>query len=191
MIEVRPLAGSIVELIPLSRTHRDSLVAASSDGDLSSMKLTVVPGESTIDAFLDEALEGQRSGSVIPYAIKANGIIVGSTRFWRLDLRNRSAEIGRTWISESHQKTGVNTECKYLMLRYAFEELGLIRVQFTTDVLNKNSQRAILRLGAVAEGVIRNERIMPDGRYRDSVRYSIIDSDWPAIKLRLANMMKR
>ena len=112
----------------------------------------------------------------------ATGEAIGSTRFWKIDRKNRKLEIGHTWLSFAWQHTYANTEAKFLMLRHAFETLECVRVQFTTDELNTKSRNAILRLGAKQEGVVRNERIMPDGRKRNSVRFSIIDSEWPEVR---------
>jgi RimJ/RimL family protein N-acetyltransferase len=116
--------------------------------------------------------------------------VIGATRYLDIRSEHRGLEIGGTWYAVEHQRTGVNTECKYLLLRHAFEVLGCIRVQLKTDSLNERSQRAIERLGAVHEGVLRSHMIMPDGRRRDSVYYSILDSEWPRIKERLLDMMR-
>ncbi|WP_341677049.1 GNAT family protein [Niveibacterium sp. SC-1] len=117
--------------------------------------------------------------------LRETGEVVGSTRFWKIDRRHRKLEIGSTWIAQRWQRSFVNTEAKYLMLRYAFEDLACVRVQLTTDELNQKSRAAILRLGAKEEGVLRHERIMPDGRKRNSVRFSIIDEEWPEVRARL------
>jgi RimJ/RimL family protein N-acetyltransferase len=126
---------------------------------------------------------------MIPFAIRTGDEIVGCTRFWKIDPAHRRAEIGHTWIAASWQRSFVNTEAKLLMLRHAFETMGLIRVQFQTDELNRVSRTAILRLGATEEGLLRNERIMPDGRVRNTMCYSIIDSDWPGVRARLLGML--
>jgi RimJ/RimL family protein N-acetyltransferase len=180
------LDGGRVSLIPMQPDQRDALLSAAADGRLWELKVTTVPGPDTIDDYIAKALAGRDAGTVIPFATVADGSIVGSTRFWKIDLDNRKAEIGHSWLARSRQRSGVNMEAKLLMLGYAFETLGLIRVQFTTDELNTRSQQAILRLGAVPEGLIRNERIMPDGRKRNSYRYSIIDAEWPDVKARLS-----
>lgn len=127
----------------------------------------------------------------MPFVIvrRDTGLLVGSTRFWKIDLANRKLEIGHTWLSASAQRSGVNTEAKYLLLRHAFETMRCVRVQFTTDELNEKSRAAILRIGATLEGVVRHERIMPDGRKRNSARYSIIDAEWPEAQLRLRQKM--
>lgn len=110
------------------------------------------------------------------------GQVIGSTRFWKIDRDNRTLEIGSTWLASAWQRSFVNTEAKYLMLRHAFEAMGCVRVQFTTDETNLKSRAAILRLGAKEEGILRHERLMPNGRKRNSVRFSIIDDEWPAVK---------
>lgn len=160
------------------------LVTAASDGELWNLPFTVVPSAETIDDYIQHALEGYQAGTVLPFVVEdiATGKVIGSTRLWKIDRKNLKLEIGSTWYSKSWQRTYANTEAKYLLLQYAFEELNCVRVQFTTDVLNEKSQNAILRLGAQKEGVVRNERIMPDGRKRNSVRFSIIDEEWPIIK---------
>ncbi|MFI8126953.1 GNAT family N-acetyltransferase [Acinetobacter sp. ABJ-A23_2] len=160
------------------------LVTAASDGELWNLPFTVVPSAETVDDYIQHALEGYQAGTVLPFVVEdlATGKIIGSSRFWKIDRKNLKLEIGSTWYSKSWQRTYANTEAKYLLLQYAFEELNCVRVQFTTDVLNEKSQNAILRLGAQKEGVVRNERIMPDGRKRNSIRFSIIDEEWPSIK---------
>ncbi len=181
------LTGKQVELRPLRPEHAALLVEAASDGQLWNMKITVVPGPETIGKYMDVALQGRQAGTVMPFVIvrRDTGAVVGTTRFWKIDRVNRSMEIGHTWLGESVQRSGVNTEAKYLLLTYAFEEMQAIRVQFSTDVLNEKSRAAILRIGAKQEGIIRHERIMPDGRKRDSFLFSIIDSEWPQVRAML------
>jgi RimJ/RimL family protein N-acetyltransferase len=122
---------------------------------------------------------------------RETGAIVGSTRFWKIDRTNRKLEIGHTWLSESVQRSAVNTEAKYLLLSHAFEAMQCVRVQFTTDELNEKSRAAILRIGAKQEGIVRHERIMPDGRKRNSVRFSIIDEEWAGVKAMLQRKLGR
>lgn len=178
------LSSDRIRLRILSIEDSKALVAAASDGELWNLPFTVVPSAETIDDYIQHALQGYQVGTVLPFIVEdiATGKIIGSTRFWKIDRKNLKLEIGSTWYSKSWQRTYVNTEAKYLLLQYAFEELNCVRVQFTTDVLNEKSQNAILRLGAQKEGVVRNERIMPNGRKRNSVRFSIIDEEWPSIK---------
>ncbi|WP_412528522.1 GNAT family N-acetyltransferase [Burkholderia lata] len=181
------LTGERVELRPLDSSDRQALLDAAADGQLWNLKVTVVPGPETIDAYIDTALQGRSAGTVMPFAIvdRASGRVIGSTRFWKIDRKNRKLEIGHTWLSESAQRTRANTEAKWLLLGYAFDVLQCVRVQFTTDELNEKSRAAILRLGAKQEGIVRHERIMPDGRKRNSVRFSIIDDEWPEVRARL------
>lgn len=178
------LTGTTVELRPLQREHSAALVQAAADGQLWNLKVTNVPGPDTVDKYVDIALAGRDAGTMMPFVIvrRDTGEIVGSTRFWKVDRVNRKLEIGHTYLSQSVQKSGVNTEAKLLLLTHAFEVMECVRVQFTTDELNEKSRAAILRLGAVQEGIVRHERIMPDGRKRNSVRFSIIDPEWPQVK---------
>jgi RimJ/RimL family protein N-acetyltransferase len=187
------LTGTTVELRPLQRGHSAALVQAAADGQLWNLKVTNVPGPDTVEKYVDIALAGREAGTMIPFVIvrRDTGEIVGSTRFWKVDRVNRKLEIGHTYISQSVQKSGVNTEAKLLLLTHAFEVMDCVRVQFTTDELNEKSRAAILRLGAVQEGIVRHERIMPDGRKRNSVRFSIIDPEWPQVKAGLLARLVR
>lgn len=187
------LTGTTVELLPLQPEHKAALLEAAADGELWNLKVTHVPGPATVDNYIDTALAGRNAGTVIPFTIvrKSTGQVVGSTRFWKVDRVNRKLEIGHTWLALSTQKSAINTEAKLLLLTYAFEVLECVRVQFTTDELNEKSRAAILRLGAVQEGIVRHERIMPDGRKRNSVRFSIIDSEWPQVKANLQAKLRR
>ena len=187
------LTGTTVELQPLQREHAAALVEAAADGELWNLNVTNVPGPETVGKYLDLALAGRAAGTMIPFAIvrRDGGQVVGSTRFWKVDRVNRKLEIGHTFLAQATQKTAVNTESKLLLLTYAFDVLECVRVQFTTDELNEKSRAAILRLGAVQEGIVRHERIMPDGRKRNSVRFSIIDSEWPQVKANLQAKLLR
>jgi len=187
------LTGTTVELRPLQREHSAALVQAAADGQLWNLKVTNVPGPDTVEKYVDIALAGREAGTMMPFVIvrRDTGEIVGSTRFWKVDRVNRKLEIGHTFISQSVQKSGVNTEAKLLLLTHAFEVMDCVRVQFTTDELNEKSRAAILRLGALQEGIVRHERIMPDGRKRNSVRFSIIDPEWPQVKAGLLARLAR
>lgn len=187
------LTGNNVVLMPLQTEHAERLLQAAEDGELWNMKVTVIPSPSTVGQYVATALAGRESGSVMPFAIvrRDTGQIVGSTRFWKIDRKNRKLEIGHTWLSQSVQRSGLNTQMKYLLLEYAFEVMKCVRVQFTTDELNENSRAAILRIGAKQEGIVRHERIMPDGRKRNSVRFSIIDDEWSEVKAMLSAKMAR
>jgi N-acetyltransferase len=187
------LVGNTIELRPLQAEHALDLVTAAADGELWNLKVTVVPDTDTIDAYMARALEGRQAGTVMPFVIvlRETNRIVGTTRFWKIDRANRKLEIGSTWLSASVQRSGANTEAKYLLLQWAFEVMQCVRVQFTTDELNEKSRAAILRIGAKEEGIVRNERIMPDGRKRNSVRFSIIDTEWPDVKAMLERRLAR
>jgi RimJ/RimL family protein N-acetyltransferase len=192
-IEPLSLAGRHIGLRPLREDDGERLVRAASDGELWNLKFTIVPSSATVTAYIAAALAERDAGTAMPLVTEdlATGSAIGSTRFWKVDRRNRKCEIGHTWLSASWQRTHANTESKYLMLRHAFEAWNCIRVQFTTDEINEKSRQAILRLGAREEGIIRNERIMPDGRKRNSVRYSIIDEEWPRVRTALEERLAR
>ena len=181
---MEPLTGPRIRLRPLLESDGPLLVEAAADGELWNLPFTVVPSADTVNNYIRVALKGRDEGTVLPFVIEImeSGRAVGSTRFWKIDRLNRKLEIGSTWLSASWQRTFVNTEAKFLLLRYAFEELGCVRVQFTTDEINEKSRAAILRLGAKQEGILRHERIMPDGRKRNSVRFSIIDDEWQEVR---------
>ena len=187
------LRSARILLRPLLMSDAAALLVAAADGELWDLPFTVIPSATTVQAYIQTALDGQQAGSVSPYVIVllSTGQIIGSTRFWKIDRQHRKLEIGSSWISARFQKTFVNTEAKYLMLRHAFEVLDCVRVQFTTDENNQKSRNAIHRLGAQQEGIVRHERIMPDGRKRNSVRFSIIDSEWPQVKAHLLAKLQR
>jgi RimJ/RimL family protein N-acetyltransferase len=187
MIEPITLTGRHVRLEPLSLAHQDALLEAASDGELWNLPYTIVPSRTTIGAYLGKTLEAQAVGLEQPFTIVdvERNKIVGSTRYTVIDQANRKVEIGYTWLARSAQRTAINTEAKYLLLRHAFETLHCIRVELITDVLNERSRAAILCIGAKQEGILRNHMIMPNGRYRDSVCFSIIESEWPVVKERL------
>lgn len=188
LTDIQPtLISSHVELHPLQRAHAAQLLDAAADGRLWDNKWTFVPDVHSIDSYIENALRGRETGSMMPFVIvrRDSGTIVGTTRFWKIDYVYRKLEIGQTWLGQSAQRTGINTEAKYLLLTHAFEKMKCVRVQFMTDELNEKSQDAILRIGARKEGIIRHERIMTDGRKRNSVLYSIVDSEWPDVKAKL------
>ncbi|MDB5732100.1 MAG: family acetyltransferase [Variovorax sp.] len=187
----QPLLGPRVELRPLARSDAEALVAAASDGALWNLPFTEVPSAGTVARYIRDALDGRAAGTALPYAtvIRESGQVVGTTRFCRISARHRKLEIGGTWLATAWQRSFVNTEAKFLMLRFAFERLGCVRVQFQADAGNRASRAALLRLGAVEEGIARSERIMPDGRLRDSVQFSIVEREWPAVRERLARRL--
>ena len=193
MIECLTLEGRHVRLEPLSFSHQDELLKAATDGELWTLPYTIVPSEETIAEYIGHTLQAQEQGLEQPFAIvdKEHDTVVGSTRYTQIKAAHRKREIGYTWLAKSAQRTAINTEAKYLLLRHAFEDLGCIRVEFITDILNERSQTAILRLGATQEGILRNHMIMPDGRCRDSVLFSIIEAEWPGVRERLLARLGR
>jgi Acetyltransferases, including N-acetylases of ribosomal proteins len=185
-MEILPvtLEGEHTRLEPLSLEHSEALIAAAGDGELWNSIVTVVPTRETMTEYIDEALNGQVQGSELPFVIvqRTTNRIVGTTRFYYIQPHQRNAAIGYTWLATSAQRTAVNTEAKLLLLTHAFEHWGCVRVEFITDVLNQQSRAALLRLGARQEGILRNHMIMPNGRVRDSVCFSIIAEEWPEVK---------
>lgn len=196
MIELQPitLEGEIVRLEPLSEAHVPGLAEVGLEPDIwRHMLYGNVDTEAKLLTFVRDLLERRANGTDLPFAVihRESGKPAGCTRYMAIDVRNRSLEIGGTWYGAAYQRTGVNTECKYLLLRHAFEAWGCMRVQLKTDLNNVRSQAAIERIGALREGVLRNHMIRPDGAFRHSVIYSIIDSEWPEVKARLEGLMGR
>ena len=187
------LEGKFVRLEPLSEIHREGLIEAISDGELWNLFVTLVPRVEGIDEFIANAILAHQNGDGLSFATidKTSGRVIGSTRFMKANLSNKRVEIGFTFIAKSYQKTMINTEAKLLMLTHAFENMRLNRVEFITDYLNHTSRNAILRLGSKEEGVLRNHMIMPDGRVRDSVLFSIINNEWAGIKQNLSYKLTR
>jgi N-acetyltransferase len=181
------LESDFVRLEPLSLLHREGLCEAIMDGELWKLYVTLVPHPKNIDSFFEQAQNNYELGDGLPFAIieKSTNKVVGSTRFMKANMANKRVEIGFTFLAKTWQKTRLNTEVKYLLLRYAFEELSLNRVELITDYLNATSRNAILRLGAKEEGLMRNHMVMPNGRIRDSVLYSIVKHEWSGIKQHL------
>ena len=181
------LEGTYVRLEPLAAVHKQALCEAIADGELWKLHVTLVPHPSEVDVFLDRAREAYETGDGLAFATvdRATGSVAGSTRFMTTDHGNRRVEIGYTFLGKHWQRTSVNTEAKLLMLTHAFETLGMNRVEFLTDYLNEPSRRALLRLGAKEEGVLRSHMVMRNGRVRDSVLYSIVKHEWPGVKQHL------
>lgn len=157
---------------------------AASDGRLWELWYTTVPSISTIDQYIETALKEQASQKALPFVVveKSTNTIVGSTRFLNIETENRRLEIGSTWYAKRVQRTGVNTECKFLLLQHAFEMLNCIAVEFRTHWHNHQSRNAIERLGAKQDGVLRNHKIIGDGLIRDTVVFSILNTEWPSVK---------
>ena len=178
------LQGNLVRLLPLKKEHRADLLSAAADGNLWELWYTSIPSEKTIDQYIDFAFTEAAEDRILPFVIvhqKTNKII-GSTRFCNAEPKHRRLEIGYTWYGQSHQRTGVNTEAKYLLLKYAFENLEAIAVEFRTNSHNRASRNAISRLGAKQDGFLRNHRIDHNGLIRDTVVFSIIENEWPTVK---------
>jgi RimJ/RimL family protein N-acetyltransferase len=187
------LEGESVKLVPLQKAHKVDLAFAASDGKLWELWYTSVPSPKTVDSYLDTALSEQASGKALPFAIidKKTNTIVGTTRFLNVDAKNKRVEIGATWYAKKVQRTGINTECKYILLKYAFENLNCIAVEFRTHFHNHPSRNAILRLGAKQDGILRNHRLDESGNLRDTVVFSILDSEWKTVKTSLEFKMNR
>jgi RimJ/RimL family protein N-acetyltransferase len=191
-VELVTLRGRRVRLEPLSIDHVESLCRVGLEPDLWRWIPTAVSTAEEMHAYVASALEEQRRGVSLPFAIVEQGsnLVIGSTRYANIEPADRRIEIGWTWLTSTHQRTGANTEAKFLLLAHAFEALGAIRVEFKTDALNQASRTAILRLGAVEEGTFRKHRITASGRVRDTVYFSIIDTEWPEVKARLARLLR-
>lgn len=186
------LSGLYVRLIPMEHAHVPELARIGLAAEIwKFMRYGLVDSEDKMRDWVDAILKLQDSGSDLPFTVihLPTGKIAGATRYLNISSTNRSVEIGGTWYGLEFQRTVVNTEAKYLLLAYAFEKLGCVRVQFKTDTRNERSQRAIERLGAIREGVFRNHMILPDGSLRSSVIYSILADEWPAVKIRLAGLI--
>jgi N-acetyltransferase len=190
-IERVELRGRRIALEPLGIAHLPGLAEAIRDGDLWSIPVTLVPHQDELDEFLRQAEMRYAANLERAFATidLASGAVVGSTRFMTINRDHRRVEIGFTFLSRRWQRSYINTEAKYLMLRHAFEEWECNRVEFITDVLNATSRQAILRLGAKEEGVLRNHMIMRNGRVRDSVVYSVVRSEWPEVRSGLEQKM--
>jgi RimJ/RimL family protein N-acetyltransferase len=194
-MEISPvtLEGQHTILEPLALAHEEALIRAADDGELWHSIVTVVPTRDTMAQYIHEALSAQAQGTELPFVIiqQATGCLVGTTRFYIIQPHQKSAAIGYTWVARSAQRTAVNTEAKLLLLTHGFEHWRCNRIEFITDVLNEQSRAAILRLGARQEGILRNHIIMPNGRVRDSVCFSIIIEEWPEVKARLISKLSR
>ncbi len=181
------LEGRHVRLEPLTSGHAAGLAEIGLDEDLWRWIPTSVRTAEEMSAYVQTALKEQADGSALPFALieKTSGRVIGSTRYGNIERVHHRLEIGWTWVARAWQRTPINTEAKYLLLRHAFETLGCMRVELKTDSLNERSRAAIQRIGAREEGIFRNHMITSTGRVRHTVYYSIVDSDWPQVKSRL------
>jgi RimJ/RimL family protein N-acetyltransferase len=187
------LEGDFVRLQPMTLEHLDGLSEVGLDPEIWRFTLALVRTRDDMRGYMESALKLQRDGTTLPFVTieRSSGQIVGSTRFGNYDPANRRIEIGWTWIAPAWQRTAINTEAKYLMLSHAFEKLHCVRVELKTDVLNSRSRKAMLRIGAKEEGILRKHSLVWDGRYRDSIYYSILDEEWPEVKQQLERMLIR
>jgi RimJ/RimL family protein N-acetyltransferase len=187
------LEGTIVRLEPLGLHHLDALCAVGLDPTIWAIGASRLESRDDMRRYVETALAERRAGTALPFAtvIHASNTVVGSTRFANAVHEHRRVEIGWTWISPRWQRTGVNTEAKYLMLRHAFDVMGCQRVELKTNALNARSRAAMLRIGAKEEGTLRSHMIQPDGSVRDSVYFSVIDREWPQVKAHIEGLMLR
>ena len=180
------MRGEHARLEPLSQAHREGLVEAVNDGELWKLWYTSVPKAENMAKEIDRRLSLQAAGSMLPFTVfDAEGAIAGMTTYMNVDANNRRVEIGSTWYARRVQRTPLNTQCKLLLLTHAFERLDCIAVEFRTHFFNQQSRRAIERLGAKQDGILRSHQIAPDGTLRDTVVFSIIASEWPTVKSHL------
>ncbi|OAF13328.1 amino acid acetyltransferase [Bradyrhizobium centrolobii] len=180
------LRGQHARLEPLSHQHREGLVEAVKDGELSNLWYTAIPLPENMGKEIDRRLGLQAAGSMLPFTVfDAAGKIVGMTTYMNIDAANRRVEIGSTWYAKSAQRGPLNTQCKLLLLRHAFETLNCIAVEFRTHFFNHQSRRAIERLGAKQDGILRSHQIAPNGTLRDTVVYSITAAEWPTVQAHL------
>jgi len=185
-VEPVTLRGRHATLEPLARDHEEELRRAATDGELWRLWYTSVAPSEKMGEYVAAALEMREKLGAMPFVVRdAAGEVVGSTRYFNVDAANRRLEIGHTWYAKRVQRTSLNTECKLLLLGHAFDELRCIAVEFRTHWFNHASREAILRLGAKQDGVLRNHQLGRDGSYRDTVVFSIIESEWPAVKRHL------
>ncbi|WP_312115758.1 GNAT family N-acetyltransferase [Brevibacillus reuszeri] len=193
MLQIAPvsLEGKLVRLEPLGPEHVEGLWEAGKFEQIWSYMSIAMRNPEDTRSFVEQALQNAQEGTELPFVIVSQETdkIIGSTRFLGISRKDRGLEIGFTWLTPAVWKTAVNTECKFLLLRHCFEELGCIRVQLKTDSRNLNSQRAIKRIGGIQEGVLRNHMVLREGYIRDSVYFSIVDREWPAAKEKLQMLL--
>jgi RimJ/RimL family protein N-acetyltransferase len=191
-IQTVELRGRHATLVPLAHTHHDELVAAVQDGALWQLWYTSIPEPQHMRAEIDRRLNLQTSGSMLPFAVlDTQGRAVGMTTYMNIDAAHRRLEIGSTWYRRAVQRSALNTECKRMLLAHAFEQLNCIAVEFRTHWFNRASRRAIERLGAKLDGVLRSHQISPNGTLRDTCVYSILASEWPTVRAHLDHQLQR
>jgi RimJ/RimL family protein N-acetyltransferase len=192
-VEPITLAGEHASLEPLGREHEEALQRAAADGELWRLWYTTIAPPEKMSEYISTALDMRERLGAMPFVVreKPSGEIVGCTRYFNVDAANRRLEIGHTWYSKRVQRGPINTECKLLLLTHAFEKLQCIAVEFRTHWFNHASRTAIARLGAKQDGVLRNHQLSADGSKRDTVVFSIIDGEWPAVKQHLRYQLER
>jgi len=192
-IQTTTLTGRHVQLVPLSRDHRDGLAAAVSDGDLWQLWYTNIPAPDQMDAEIERRLALQAAGSMLPFTVieRPSNRIVGMTTYMNIEPAGPRVEIGSTWYAQSVQRTALNTEAKLLLLTHAFDHLDCLAVEFRTHFFNHQSRRAIERLGAKLDGVLRSHQRARNGTLRDTCVYSIIASEWPTVRAHLSSRLER
>lgn len=192
VVEPVTLTGHYAQLEPMLPAHREMLAEVGLDEELWRWIPDPVHTPEEMFAYVDAALAQQASGVSLPFTIveRKSGKVIGATRYANIERVHRRVEIGWTWVAPAWQRTPINTECKYMLLRHAFETLGCIRVELKTDSLNEKSRKAIARIGAREEGIFRNHMITSTGRLRHTVYFGVIDSDWPVVKARLEEKLK-
>ena len=185
--------GKYVTVVPLNLDHQSDLEEAAADGDLHRLWYTSIPKTDEVRSEIERRLKRQENGSMLPFSIIENssGKVVGMTTYMNIDAANQRVEIGSTWYRKSVQRSPLNTECKLLLLRHAFEELECIAVEFRTHFINQQSRRAIERLGAKLDGILRSHMKMANGTVRDTAVYSIIASEWPTVEANLTWMLEK
>jgi RimJ/RimL family protein N-acetyltransferase len=192
-IEPVTLQGTHASLEPLAPSHHDELAGAVSDGQLWHLWYTTAPHPDALKGWLDAAFAQREQAGAMPFVIRraTDSRLVGATRMFNVDAVNRRLEIGNTWYSASVQRTAINTECKLLLLAHAFGPLGCMAVELRTHFMNRDSRRAIERLGAKLDGVLRHHQQLPNGTIRDTCVYSIIAPEWPAVQANLQWQLQR
>lgn len=191
--EAVTLKGDIATIVPLDHSHTADLQEATSDGELHKLWYTTAASAENMTKEIDARLALREAGSMLPFSVISNetGKVIGMTTYLNIEAAHRRVEIGGTWYRRSVQRTGLNTECKFLLLQHAFEQLDCIAVEFRTHFMNQQSRRAIERLGAKFDGILRAHMIMPNGTIRDTAVYSITAPEWPAAKANLTWQMEK
>lgn len=191
-LEPVTLTGAHARLEPLAQSHRDGMIEAVKDGELWNLWYTFIPTPEKMEAEIARRLDLQTAGAMLPFTVRdAAGKIAGMTTYMNVDAAHKRVEIGSTWYAKRVQRTPLNTECKLMLLRHAFEQLNCIAVEFRTHFFNHQSRRGIERLGAKQDGILRSHQVAPNGTLRDTVVYSIIAAEWPTVKAHLSYQLEK